>query len=83
MLSTESMRLLQDERVVEEINKHKWFQSEQAGTDIGFEQAAQDWINRYAKEWMRANHFSFSSASQRPTKIKSGKLKRTVRTKKR
>ena len=30
----------------EEILKHKWIESEKAGTDIGFEKALLDWINR-------------------------------------
>ena len=28
----------------EEILKHKWIESEKAGTDIGFEKALLDWI---------------------------------------
>ena len=48
-------KLLQDERVREEIDKHKWLESEKAGYDIGFEKAAEDWISRYADEWEQTN----------------------------
>ena len=47
--------LLQDERVVGEINQHKWFESEKVGHDIGFEKAAEDWINRFSKKWLEKN----------------------------
>ena len=35
----------------EEILKHKWIESEKAGTDIGFEKALLDWIVRYRSSW--------------------------------
>lgn len=35
----------------EEILKHKWIESEKAGTDIGFEKALLDWIMRYRSQW--------------------------------
>ena len=44
--------LLQDQRVLDEINKHLWIESEKTGHDIGFEAAAEDWLSRYAKAWM-------------------------------
>ena len=31
----------------EEILKHKWIESEKAGSDIGFEKALLDWIVKY------------------------------------
>lgn len=43
--------LLKDKAVVEEINKHKWIESQKLGYDIGFEKAAQDWISRFADDW--------------------------------
>ena len=36
--------LLKDRRVVEEINRHLWIESEKAGYDIGFDKAASDWL---------------------------------------
>ncbi len=47
--------LLKDKEVIEEINRHKWFESEKAGHDIGFEKAAEDWLNRFAATWV-AHH---------------------------
>jgi hypothetical protein len=35
----------------EEILKHKWIESEKAGTDIGFEKALLDWILKYRSNW--------------------------------
>ena len=34
-----------------EILKHKWIESEKAGTDIGFEKALLDWIVKYRSTW--------------------------------
>ena len=47
--------LLQDPAVIEEINKHRWYESEKRGCDVGFEYATDDWLNRYSKSWMRQN----------------------------
>lgn len=46
-------KLLSDKRVVEEINRHLWIQSEKAGYDIGFEQAKEDWLKNFSKAWMQ------------------------------
>ena len=35
----------------EEILKHKWIESEKAGSDIGFEKALLDWILKYRSNW--------------------------------
>ncbi|NBW56786.1 DUF4032 domain-containing protein [bacterium] len=35
----------------EEILKHKWFESERAGKDVGFEYALVNWISRYRSDW--------------------------------
>lgn len=35
----------------DEILRHKWFQSEKAGYDIGFDKALMEWIVRHRKEW--------------------------------
>jgi len=43
--------LLKNKQVIEEINKHKWIESQKAGYDIGFEKAASDWITRFADDW--------------------------------
>jgi hypothetical protein len=40
----------------EEILKHKWIESEKAGTDIGFEKALLDWIMKYRSSWREKRH---------------------------
>ena len=44
--------LMKDKRVVEEIQRHLWIESEKAGHDIGFESAARDWISRFSQAWV-------------------------------
>ena len=44
-------RQFQAER--EEILKHKWYESEKAGRDIGFDQALTDWTIKHRAEWLR------------------------------
>ena len=46
----------------DEINKHKWFRSEEAGHDIGFEAALVDWMLNHRAEW-RANRGAGQSSS--------------------
>ena len=45
-------KLLQDRRVIEEIHRHLWIESEKVGHDIGFEKAAEDWLKNFSKAWM-------------------------------
>lgn len=35
----------------EEILKHKWFESERAGKDVGFEYALVDWVVKFKQVW--------------------------------
>jgi len=35
------------ENIKQEILRHKWFESEKAGYDIGWERAAVDWMIKY------------------------------------
>jgi len=44
-------RVAQAER--EEILKHKWYESEKKGCDIGFELAQMDWRIKYGSQWHR------------------------------
>ena len=48
----EAKKLLRNKRVIEEINRHKWLESEIAGYDIGFEAAAEDWLKKHAAVWV-------------------------------
>ena len=49
----------------EEILKHKWIESEKAGSDIGFEKALLDWIVKHRSSWrerrMRENKVTKAS----------------------
>ena len=45
--------LLKDKRVIEEINKHLWIESQKAGYSIGIERATDEWLRLYAADWMR------------------------------
>ena len=45
--------LLKDKRVIEEINRHLWIESQKAGYSIGIERATDEWIRLYAEGWMR------------------------------
>jgi hypothetical protein len=38
----------------EEILKHKWYESEKAGLDIGFEKALLDWVKNHRKKWQES-----------------------------
>ncbi len=45
--------LLKDKRVIEEINKHLWIESQKAGYSIGIERATDEWIRLYAQGWLK------------------------------
>jgi len=37
----------------EEIDKHKWYESEKAGYDVGFAWALFDWTLKFKSQWLR------------------------------
>ena len=41
-----------------EIEKHKWLESEKAGKDIGFEKALMDWISYHRTAWRKAKQIN-------------------------
>ena len=43
-------------QVREEIERYRWLKREHFGHDAGFEEMAQEWIERYADAWGR--HYS-------------------------
>ena len=45
--------LLSDKRVIEEINRHLWIESQKAGYNIGIERATDEWLMLYAEGWMK------------------------------
>lgn len=38
---------------IHEVEKHKWFESEKLGHDIGGNAAMLDWMRKYRKTWNR------------------------------
>ena len=44
-------RQFQAER--EEILRHKWYESEKAGRDVGFEQALTNWTLKHRSSWLK------------------------------
>jgi hypothetical protein len=52
MTTNINAELLKDRDIINEINRHKWIESEKAGVDIGFERAAREWINAYSKQYL-------------------------------
>lgn len=49
----------------EEILKHKWIESEKAGSDIGFEKALLDWIVKHRSNW-RSKRLKETRSPARP-----------------
>ena len=45
-------KLLSDKRVIAEIERHLWIESEKAGENIGYEKAQEDWLERFSRAWM-------------------------------
>ena len=43
----------------DEILRHKWFESEKVGYDIGFDKALMEWIVRYRKEWRQTRKLHY------------------------
>lgn len=55
MKISELRGLLKDKRVIEEINKHLWIESQKAGYSIGIERATDEWLRLYAEGWLKYN----------------------------
>jgi len=50
-----SKELLNLPEVIQEIEKHKWCESEKAGYDVGIEWAREDWLKTYAEKWRQGH----------------------------
>ncbi|MBU2101850.1 MAG: PilZ domain-containing protein [Candidatus Omnitrophota bacterium] len=44
---------LKDPRALAEIQKHKWFLSQESQCEVGFATAAVDWVKKYGDAWRR------------------------------
>lgn len=51
-LSVENELYKNFHNMFEEIQKHKWIESEKCGRDIGFESALLDWLKEHRKNWI-------------------------------
>ena len=40
----------------EEVLKHKWYESERKGYDIGFAKALIDWTIKFKSKWLKERH---------------------------
>ncbi len=49
----ELRELLKDKRVIEEINKHLWIESQKVGYSIGFDRATEEWLRLYSAGWLK------------------------------
>jgi hypothetical protein len=74
----DAKKLLRNKKVIEEINRHKWLESEIAGYDIGFEAAAEDWLKTHATVWIayHANKKSKSLPAVKQGPVKSVPVKK-------
>lgn len=74
MVSNHNEKLLKNKKAVEEINRHRWIESEKAGYDIGFETASVDWLEKFSAAWMQYHMPKRKSSSN---SSKSSGLKKT------
>ena len=72
--------LLKNKEVVDEINRHKWVESQKVGYDIGFEKAAEDWLKNFSTAWMQY-HMPSNKAKTKKEEIKSPSSEKTASSK--
>lgn len=87
MKISELRELLKDKRVIEEINKHLWIESQKAGYSIGIERATDEWLKLYASGWLKYNEpgkytkmMTKKGKKKTPAKKKVAKKKTTKKT---
>jgi len=76
---SELKELLKDKRVVEEINKHLWIESQKSGYSIGIERATDEWLRLYAQGWLKYNKPKEYTRRDRKKKQKAVKKTRKAR----
>ncbi len=52
MASIYYSQLLKNKKVLAEIDRYIWIESEKAGHEISFEQGSAQWLKRYAMAWI-------------------------------
>jgi len=78
MKISELRELLKDKRVIEEINRHLWIESQKSGYSIGIERATDEWLRLYAAGWLKYNRpqeFSYRKGKKRKTEVVAKKKK--------
>lgn len=70
MKLTDLRGLLKDKRVIEEINKHLWIESQKVGYSIGIERATDEWLRLYADGWVKYNMPDKYASSRKKAKNK-------------
>lgn len=71
--------LLEDKRVIEEINRHLWIESQKAGYSIGIEKATEEWLRLYALEWMKYNApAKYAQLTKKKKSVKGNAKKKTT-----
>jgi hypothetical protein len=78
----ELRELLKDKRVIEEINRHLWIESQKSGYSIGIERATDEWLKLYAEGWMKYHLPEKYSAIQAKKRKEQDRSKRSEKTKK-
>ena len=71
-----SAKLLKNKKVIDEINRHRWIESEKAGHDIGFERASVEWLEKFSLAWMQyhmPNRRDSSASLKKNTSPKTNK----------
>ncbi len=63
-LLTHSLLYRQFQAQREEIMKHKWYESEKAGHDIGFERALTDWTIKHRSQWLKKRQMEALAGAQ-------------------
>jgi hypothetical protein len=76
-MNIDAKKLLRNKKVIAEINRHKWLESEIAGYDIGFEAAAENWLKKHAEAWVRYHMNCSSKAPAVNPRTTSVKKKRS------
>ncbi|MEM6910502.1 MAG: hypothetical protein AAF555_02870 [Verrucomicrobiota bacterium] len=56
LVNSELYRHAQAER--KEVLRHKWFESERLGRDVGYDAALIDWALRHRTEWLRSRGYT-------------------------
>ena len=79
MVSDTNEKLLRNKKAVEEINRHRWVESEKVGCDIGFETASVDWLEKFSTAWMQY-HMPKRKTSSKPSKSSAPKKSSSRKT---